>query len=485
VVSGPNAGGKTVVVKTAGLLALMAHMGMHVPATRAVFPCLQQVQADIGDEQSLAANLSTFTAHMRNISEMAATVSPPALILIDEVGTGTDPDEGAALAIAIVEYFARAGATTIATTHYNELKAWASQAGGVLNGSVEFDEKTLRPTYRLLVGIAGASSGIEIARRMNLPATIVERAGALLDPEQSRAGEYLKQLKALIDEQTAVNAALEDERHVTAEKFSRLEADFTGRELERRSEFERELSRVIREFTAESRSLIEQIKDRASAARLKREADARAAELRRSAGARLRKQTEAAAVEVRAAPPDSAFPPARKETPAAPELSEDLFEMDDTAQIRERDSVRIKGYSQVGRVESIEDGVYAVLVGSMRMRARREDLQLVRPAAASSRKAELERATTSTGGQSIDQSFTAELNIIGTTVDEATDRVDKFLDEAFLAGAEAVRLVHGHGTGALRRAVAALLTGHPHVERFQSAPANQGGAGATIVELRK
>ena len=169
VISGPNAGGKTVAVKTVGLIALMAQMGLHVPASEAALPVFDQVQADIGDQQSIAANLSTFTAHMRNISEMAASVRPPALILIDEVGTGTDPDEGAALGVAIVNYFRRAGATSIATTHYNPLKVWASQVDGVLNASVEFDEQTLRPTYRLIVGVAGASSGLEIARRMNVP----------------------------------------------------------------------------------------------------------------------------------------------------------------------------------------------------------------------------------------------------------------------------------------------------------------------------
>jgi len=167
VISGPNAGGKTVVVKTVGLIALMAQMGLHVPAARAALPVFAQVLADIGDQQSIAANLSTFTAHMRNIAEMAESVSPPALILLDEVGTGTDPDEGAALGVAIVDFFHRAEATTVATTHYNPLKTWASQAEGVLNASVEFDEATLRPTYRLIVGVAGASSGLEIARRMS------------------------------------------------------------------------------------------------------------------------------------------------------------------------------------------------------------------------------------------------------------------------------------------------------------------------------
>ena len=187
VISGPNAGGKTVVLKTVGLLSLMAQMGFHVPARDACLPVFDQVFADIGDHQSIAANLSTFTAHMRRIAETAQRVHPPALVLLDEVGTGTDPDEGGALAIAIVEFFRRMGATTIASTHYPGLKMWASQTAGVRNASVEFDERTLRPTYRLVLGIAGASSGLEIARRMQVTEEILEKARALLEPSHAQA----------------------------------------------------------------------------------------------------------------------------------------------------------------------------------------------------------------------------------------------------------------------------------------------------------
>ncbi len=249
VVSGPNAGGKTVALKTVGLVALMAQMGLHVPATDADLPIFEQVLADIGDQQSIAADLSTFTAHMRNISEMAASVRPPALILIDEVGTGTDPDEGAALGVAIVDYFRHAGATTIATTHYNPLKVWASEVEGVLNASVEFDERTLRPTYRLIVGVAGASSGIEIARRMDVPPVITETAAQRMDPEHTKSSQYLRRLKSLVDEQESLRAALEEERQATAEKFTRLDIEFAEREQNRHREFERSLADVIREFT--------------------------------------------------------------------------------------------------------------------------------------------------------------------------------------------------------------------------------------------
>jgi DNA mismatch repair protein MutS2 len=491
IISGPNAGGKTVVVKTVGLIALMAQMGLHVPAQRAVLPVFDQVLADIGDQQSIAANLSTFTAHMRNIAEMAEEVRPPALILIDEVGTGTDPDEGAALGIAVVDFFHRAGATTIATTHYNPLKTWASQTEGVLNASVEFDERTLAPTYRLIVGVAGASSGVEIARRMKVPAEILTQASALLDPSHIRAGDYLKRLKTLVDEQEALQSALEEERKATADKYATLDLEFAHREAERRSEFETELARTIREFNAESARMIDSLRDRVTAARLKKEAEARAAELRRLGGARLRKQTAATAsggdIHDRAAggrrtgfnrPPglqggESVGLAATGDEPGAL-----------TAEISERDRVRITSLNQEGTVESITGDEYSVLVGSLRFRAKRHELQLVKAASPESKlAATLPRGVTAEFD--VDQNFTPEINVIGTRVDEATDRVDKFLDEAFLAGAESVRIVHGHGKGALRKAIAELLTGHSHVERFNQAPANEGGAGATVVALRK
>ena len=475
VISGPNAGGKTVVVKTIGLIALMAQSGLHVPATRAVLPVFAQVLADIGDQQSIAANLSTFTAHMRNIAEMAGSVSPPALILLDEVGTGTDPDEGAALGVAVVDFFHRIGATTVATTHYNPLKTWASQAEGVLNASVEFDEVTLRPTYRLIVGVAGASAGLEIARRMSLPVEIIDQAIGRLDPDHTQASDYLKQLKKLVDEQQALRTALEEERQATADKYARLDLDFAQREVERQRSFESQLASVIRDFTAESERLLRTVNDRIVASRLKKETDARSAELRRSATVRLRKQVETSPVATAQTAPVAQHAPES-------EVSDIQFE---TREIRERDHVRIRTLNQEGIVESINQDEYAVLVGSLRFRANRDELTLIKSAAvpATRHAAALPRGVTA--DVNVDQNFTSEINVIGATVDEATDRVDKYLDEAYLAGAESVRIVHGHGKGALRKAIAELLTGHTHVERFNSAPSNEGGAGATIVALRK
>jgi DNA mismatch repair protein MutS2 len=481
VISGPNAGGKTVVLKTVGLIALMAQMGLHVPANDAALPVFGLVLADIGDQQSIVANLSTFTAHMKNIADMATRVVPPALILIDEAGTGTDPDEGAALGVAIVDYFRHKGAMTIATTHYNPLKVWASQNDDVLNASVEFDERTLRPTYRLLVGVAGASAGIEIAKRMNVPEQITDDANALLDPLHKQAGEYLKQLKSLVDEQVSLRAALEEERQVTAEKFARLDIEFTRRETERRNQFENELARVIREFNDESAQLLNTVKDKVAAARLKKEAETRTAELRRSAGMRLRKQEASAPVSL--PPPIGARQTDARGAAATASPASALLE--EITEIREGDRVQIKAFDREGVVETINDGVYTVMAGSLRFRLKRDELHLVRSAEPPASKHALLLPRGVSASVDVDENFTSELNVIGTTVDEATDRVDKYLDDAFLAGVDSIRIVHGHGKGALKRAIGALLKGHPHVERFSEAPANQGGGGATIVTLRK
>jgi DNA mismatch repair protein MutS2 len=461
VVSGPNAGGKTVALKTIGLVSLMAQMGFHIPAREALIPIFDQVFADIGDQQSISANLSTFTAHMRNIADMAQNVRPPALILLDEVGTGTDPDEGAALAIAIVDFFRLSGAVTIASTHYPRLKMWSSQTVGVRNASVEFDERTLRPTYRLILNIAGASSGVEIARRMHVPEKILAMAQSLVEPSHAQAREYLRQLKESLDEQESLRASLEEERSAVASKYARLESEFTAREETRRAEFDAALTRIISEFKNESEQAVHKIKDRIEASRIKKTFENQAAELRRKS-VRLRENIDLPKPEQEAANP---------------------LEFAGTAdEIREGDRVRIRSLDREGTVDSIRDSAYVVIIGSLRYRADENDLL------------KLSGKGFSTSPQSFgkspldditDQVASSELKVIGLTADDAVDRVDKFLDQAFLAGIENIRIIHGHGKGILRNAIAKFLTDHPQVDRFNLAPPDQGGAGATLVSLKK
>ncbi len=467
VISGPNAGGKTVVLKTVGLIALMSQMGLHVPAREAVLPVFNQVFADIGDQQSIAANLSTFTAHLRNISEMARSAAPPALMLLDELGTGTDPDEGSALAVAIVAFFLRLGVTAIATTHYSGVKMWAARTEGVRNASVEFDERTLRPTYRLILGVAGASSGLEIARRMNVPAEILDQAHSLVNPSQAQASEYLKKLKAGVDEQEALQQALAEERAATAREYARLEQDFEKREAARRAEFDEALGHVLREFKAESNRLLTSITDRAAAERLRKSAERRLADLRRT-GEKLGRNAR------------SSLPVRATVTGAEPEGGDSISTTAFIADIQTGDRVRILSLGREGIVESVQDDTYTVSLGSLRFRTGRTDIHPVGSGSVSTASAQVKAAAAD-----LDQPVIHEINVIGMTADEATDQVDRFLDGAFLAGAETVRIIHGHGKGVLRRAVAKLLTGHAQVEKFSLAPPNQGGAGATLVELRK
>ncbi|HVG28691.1 MAG TPA: Smr/MutS family protein [Pyrinomonadaceae bacterium] len=508
VISGANAGGKTVVLKTAGLLALMALSGLHAPARSASVPLYASVLADIGDRQSLAAHLSTFTAHIRNISRMIELCERPALVLLDEVGTGTDPEEGSALGVAVVDHFRGAcGAHVVATTHYSGLKHYAASEEGVQNASVEFDEKTLQPTYRLLVGVAGSSSGLEIAERFGFPRDIVRAAAARVDESSRAAADYLRRIKREAEEAEAMRRALEEERAAVAEKYAALERDAERREAERVQKFEREMRAGLADFEQRSRELISKIEDRAERVRVEREAERRASELRREAqrtAQAARAGTRAKTIEqpsgvrvVRHAGASSSASPLS--SPAS--TSSGATEFRPAAEEREivkGDAVRLRSFGKTGTVESVRDGEAEVRVGNVRLREKLKNLELLERVAAKPdaaprnqpRGAQLEqlaaaRPTTQVRlGESRGEPD-AELNLIGKTTDEAGDAVDKFLDEAFLHGHSSVRIIHGHGTGALRRAVAELLRGHPHVEGFDAAPANQGGAGATVVELKR
>jgi DNA mismatch repair protein MutS2 len=530
VISGANAGGKTVVLKTAGLLSLMALSGLPVPAQQARVPFYQSVLADIGDHQSLAANLSTFTSHVANIASMIDSCEMPALVLLDEVGTGTDPEEGSALGVAVVDHFKQRGAHVLATTHYSGLKMYAENEAGVLNASVEFDEKTLQPTYRLLVGIAGSSSGLEIAQRFGIPAAVISKAMEQVKSSSRDSIEYLRRIKREAEEAEVLRQALEEERLAVAEKFAAIDEQAAKQEAAQRAELELELARTVKEFEEHSHDLAAKIEDRASRLKLDREAARRAAELKREA----QRVVQAAKTDQESRGSSAKILPSQlrgvRVVRDGQVVSSPPAESDKTKSIQDRgarttrqdirgplrdlkigDRVRLLSFGSVGIVNHIRDDEAEVRVGSLRMREKLENLELVfevstRGGEATERRNDVSTARVSgrvkrsledtrrqaqstelhlhSNARGSDQAMSAELKLIGKTTDEAVDLTDKFLDEAFLNGLTELRIIHGHGTGALRRAITELLKDHPHVAQFKPATQDHGGAGATIVELK-
>lgn len=456
VISGANAGGKTVVMKTAGLLSLMALSGLPVPAKSARVPFYRSVLADIGDHQSLTANLSTFSSHISNIAEMTKVCSSPSLVLLDEVGTGTDPDEGSALGVAIVDHFRRkCGAHVIASTHYRGLKQYAAGDEHVINASVEFNERTLEPTYRLLTGMSGASSGIEIARRFGIRDEIIENAKDHLDDSARTANDFLSKLQAETRAAESLRIALEEEREATAERFSALEAEATARETERRREFEREMAKVLADFEKQSKAFIDSIEDKALKSRLEKDRAARKSELNRAVLERSGQKSAGLSA-----------------TPVKAE--------EGTIEVGSHVLTKL---GQRGIVKTIDRDTAEVMVGQLRLREKTSNLQKIAieiSAAPKKKPAGIETMQIEPGvGDSI-----RELNLIGRTVAEAEDELDRFLDHAYMESLAQVRIIHGFGTGTLKNYVHHVLKTHPHIESFGFAPQNQGGNGATIAQMK-
>src|SRR6266850_1921960 len=501
VISGANAGGKTVVLKTAGLLSLMALSGAPVPAREARIPFYASVLADIGDHQSLAANLSTFTSHVANISRMIEICNAPALVLLDEVGTGTDPEEGSALGVAVVDHFRKAcGAQVMATTHYSGLKMYAANEAGVLNASVEFDEKTLQPTYRLIVGVAGSSSGLEIARRFGIPDNVIDVALGSVKGSSRQASEYLRRIKHEAEEAESLRSALEEERAAVAEKFASLDKKAERQERERQSQFQKSPDVTIRELEKRSREVVATIQDRSERLKVEREAQRRVAELKREAQ-HAAQNTRPRAARGPTAADDTQTRGVRivrdgrvvKVDKNAGQLEDDgerdRYVAASPRDIAVGDKVKLRSFGSIGIVDQVKGDEAEVRVKSLRFREKLDNLELVEVSPQSkAEQGKLEKLRKAAGTEvhlkGVEQNGRSELNVIGQTTDEAVEAVDKFLDEASLAGTGQIRIVHGHGTGALRRAIAELLKGHAHVARFLPAPQDQGGSGATIVELK-
>jgi len=465
IVSGPNTGGKTVALKTTGLLAAMVQAGMPIPAERARLPLFDAIYADIGDAQSIEQNLSTFSAHIVNLDRIARVATADSLVLLDELGSATDPEEGAALAVAVAEHLLERRAWTLITTHLTALKVYAAGHMGVLNAAAGFDEVTLAPTYELRLGVPGASAGLNIAARLGLDPAIVARAQAQRSTQQIDIGRFLDSLHAQLTAATTERAQLAEAERAVAKERLRLEQEGRIEQQARTRALEQQLKSLLEDFEAQLRDTVRAIDDKTVAQKIARDSALRIAQLKREFSAQFQ-----STVETHNSTPEQAAAKVaqRQRTPQA------------------GDMVRLKSLQREARVVRVIDPkTLEVSVGSMKMRVASTDIAEVIAASATpaKRRGGVNLSTVSTSDDS--DYMTSEINVIGRTADEAESEVDRFVERAFLAGLPRIRVVHGVGMGILRRTLRDFLKNHPHVTSIAEPPYNEGGQGATIVELRQ
>jgi len=464
VISGPNTGGKTVALKTIGLLVLMAQSGIPVPAERAELPVFDGVFADIGDYQSIEQNLSTFSAHVGNIDFISHQATAASLVLLDELGSATDPEEGAALAVSIAEFFLQIRCLSIISTHHTALKVYAANTPDVLNAAVGFDERTLAPTYELRIGVPGASAGINVAQQLGLNAPIVRRAREKLSSQTQDVARFLDRLHAQLRELDIERAALRTREQEIARQRDQLAQEGKREQREKVRELERKLESVLRDFEYRARETVNAVQDRAQALKLSKDAERRIAKLRHE----FREQFDSTVV-AHTTGSDTGDRNAR------PHIVED---------VSVGDTVRLRSLGRDAKVlRHLDDDWFEVAVGPMKMKVPRDDVAAVIASAGANPVAAARSRGIGVSLSEEDDSVPTEINVIGQTVDEATSAVEKFVDRAFLAGVGRVRVVHGSGMGVLRKALRQFLRQHPHVANVTEPPQNEGGGGATVVEL--
>jgi DNA mismatch repair protein MutS2 len=469
IVSGPNTGGKTVTLKTTGLLALMAQAGLPVPADEATLPLFTAIFADIGDAQSIERNLSSFSAHVVNVDHISRHANDTSLVLLDELGSATDPEEGAALAVAVASHFLALHSWTCITTHLTSLKVYAANHAGVLNAAVGFNQRTLSPTYELRLGVPGASAGLNIAERLGLDPSIIAAARAQMSTQQADIGTFLDQLHEQISAATAERVSLKRREELLAQERLRLETEGRNEQKQRTRELEAKLHALLEDFDLQLKEAVKEIDDKTVAQKI-----ARGSALRMSRAKREFSEQFNSTVVAHTTGADRNDPNAvRKPDAAKP--------------IKVGDLVKLRSLGRQARVERIIDAnSFEVSMGQMKMRVPRSDIvevetvKVMTPLEAARRR----------GGVSIQTSNNPdatgqEINVIGRTAAEAEDEVSRYLDQAFLAGLPRVRIVHGTGMGILRRTLREFLKSHPHVATFAEASYSEGGQGATLVELRQ
>ncbi len=454
-ISGPNTGGKTVTLKTTGLLALMAHAAIPVPCAEAEFPLLHDVLADIGDTQSIAESLSSFSGHLLHVKEMLARVSPESLVLLDELGRATDPEEGGALGVAILDEFRKSGAFCLASTHLLPLKLYGARTPGVLNGSMGFNETTLQPTYQLRLGMPGKSAGLDIATRLEMPEAVLTYARFVMPRMQADFQELLAELHRQAEENALRAREMEEATQQIAKRQAELENAAARRDQQRQREWEKKSESLIADFEARAQMTMERLAEAGQQRKAAEQAQRLIAKTKREF----------------------------REKGAGVLPIADAGRGEASLVLEEGAKVRLKDVREIATVRRLlKNGMLEVEAGFLKMQVPREDIAEV--VSQKTETIKLPKNVHVETGPRWDVSY-RELNIIGQRAEEAIEHVDKFLDSAALASVNRVRIVHGHGMGILKRAVGEFLATNPHVSRFYPATQSEGGAGATVVELRE
>jgi len=473
IISGPNTGGKTVTLKTTALLAMMAQAGLPVPAVRAGFPVFSAFLADIGDAQSIEAELSTFSAHVVNLNRLSRLANAQALVLLDELGSATDPEEGSALAVAVAAHFLECRAWTLISTHHTSLKVYGANTPGVLNAAAGVDDATLVPNYQLRLGVPGASAGIQTAERLGLNRTIIAGARERLGSQQVDIARFLDKLHKELTQLEEDRKAAREQQYALNQERKRLEREGDVEMRNRTRELEQKLASLMKEFEFQMRENVRAVEDRAAQQKLSKEAERRITRLRRE------------------------FQESFNQTVVAHRTGADAGDANAQPHVVRHvaagDQVRLKSMGKVAVVQrEIEKDLFEVALGPIKMRVKRDDIaEVLKAVVQQSDRPDLLAAARKQKGVHVSvtsantDDMRMEINLIGRTVDEATEELEKYLDRAFLAGLPRVRVIHGHGAGILRRGVRDFLKSHPHVATIAEAAQNEGGQGATVVELRQ
>jgi DNA mismatch repair protein MutS2 len=474
IISGPNTGGKTVTLKTTALLAMMAQAGLPIPATAASFPVFTAFLADIGDAQSIEAALSTFSAHITNLDRLSRLADARSLVLLDELGSSTDPEEGSALAVAIASHFLAAGAWSLISTHHTSLKVYAANTDGVLNAAAGVDEVTLAPNYQLRLGVPGASAGIQTAERLGLNAAIITAARQRLGSQQVDIARFLDRLHSELTQLEEDRKAARVEQYALNQERAKLARDGDVELRNRTRDLEIKLASLLKDFEFQMRETVRAIEDRAAQQKLSKEAERRILRLRRE------------------------FQESFNQTVVAHRTGADQGDANAQPHVLKHvaigDQVRIKSMNKIAVVQrEVDKDLFEVALGPIKMRVKRDELSEVLQTAESRTSEKADPLAAARKQKNVHVTITSantdemrmEINLIGRTVDEATEELEKYLDRAFLAGLPRVRVIHGHGAGILRRGVREFLKSHPHVATIEEAPQNEGGQGATLVDLRQ